>query len=128
MKMLLIPSLFIFAATSALAAGAPNLTGQWTVHNSIAGNDSDQECKFVQTEAKLSGTCKSSEEKDVPVTGAVDGNKVTWKYDSEYNGSPITLTYKGVLDDAGKIAGSVDVDPFSVTGDFTAAPSKAAAK
>jgi len=128
MKITFLASLLVFAATSALAAGSPSLTGQWAIHNNIGGSESDQECKFVQTEAKLSGTCKSSEEKDVPVTGAVDGNKVTWKYDSEYNGSPITLTYKGVLDDAGKIAGSVDVDPFSVTGDFTAAPSKAAAK
>jgi hypothetical protein len=52
MKPTLIASLFIFAATSALAAGSPSLTGQWTVHNSIAGNESDQECKFVQTETK----------------------------------------------------------------------------
>ena len=127
MKMLLIPSLFIFAATSALAAGAPNLTGQWTVHNSIAGNDSDQECKFVQTDTKLTGTCKGTY-KDVQITGSIDGNKVTWKYESDYNGSPLTLTYTATLDDSGKIAGSVNVDPFSVTGDFTATPSKEPAK
>jgi hypothetical protein len=127
MKMLLIPSLFIFAATSALAAGAPNLTGQWTVHNSIAGNDSDQECKFVQTDTKLTGTCKGTD-KDVQITGSIDGNKVTWKYESDYNGSPLTLTYTATLDDSRKIAGSVNVDPFSVTGDFTATPSKEPAK
>ena len=127
MKPTLIASLFIFAATSALAAGAPTLTGQWTVHNSIAGNESDQECKFVQTETKLTGTCKGTE-KDVLITGSIDGNKVTWKYDSEFNGSPLTLTYTGALDDSGKIAGSVDVDPYGVTGDFTATPSKEAGK
>jgi hypothetical protein len=125
--MTLIPSLLVFAATSGLAAGAPNLTGQWTIHNSIAGNESDQECKIVQTETKLSGTCKGTE-KEVQITGNVDGNKVTWKYDSEYNGSPLTLTYTGTLDDSGKIAGNVEVSPFSVTGDFTAAPSKEAGK
>jgi hypothetical protein len=127
MKIPLVPSLLLFAATSALAAGAPNLTGQWTVHNSIAGNESDQECKFVQTETKLTGTCKGTE-KEVQITGSVDGNKVTWKYESEYNGSPLTLTYTATLDDSGKIAGTVDVDPFGVTGDFTATPSKEAAK
>jgi len=63
MKPTLIASLFIFAATSALAAGSPSLTGQWTVHNSIAGNESDQECKFVQTETKLTG--KSSPKSSV---------------------------------------------------------------
>ena len=113
----------VLIATSAFAAGAPNLTGQWNVHNSIAGNESDQACSFVQTENKLTGSCKS-EDKEVQITGSLDGNKVTWKYDSEYNGSPLTLTYTATLDDSGKIAGSVEVDPFNVTGDFTATPVK----
>jgi hypothetical protein len=125
--MKIIPSLLLFAATSALAATTPSLTGQWTVHNSIAGNESEMACKFVQADAKLTGTCKGTE-KDVQITGSIDGNKVTWKYESEFNGTPITLTYKGSLDDSGKIAGSVDVDPFGVTGDFSATPSKEAAK
>ena len=126
MKKLLASSVLLFASF-VFAAGAPNLTGQWTVHNSIAGNESDQECKFVQTENKLTGTC-GVEEQEVRITGSIDGNKVTWKYESEYNGSPLTLTYTGTLDDSGKIAGSVDVDPFGVTGDFTATPSKKAGK
>jgi hypothetical protein len=123
MKKSLIASLLIFGAVSASAAGAPNLTGNWAVHNSIAGNESDQECKFVQSDNKLTGTCKGAE-KDVKITGSTDGKKVTWKYESEYNGTPLTLTYTATLDDSGKIAGSVDVDPFGVTGEFTATPSK----
>ena len=126
MKKLLATTALLFAS-AAFAAAAPNLTGQWSVHNSIAGNESDQECKFVQTDNKLTGTCKDNE-KDVQITGSIDGNKVTWKYESEYNGSPLTLTYTGTLDDSGKIAGNVDVDPFAVTGDFTAVPSKKADK
>src|ERR1035441_3733432 len=122
MKKLLASSVLLFASF-VFAAGVPNLTGQWTVHNSIAGNESDQECKFVQTENKLTGTC-SGAEKEVQVTGSIDGKKVTFKYESEYNGSPLTVTYTATLDDSGKIAGTVDVDPFGVTGDFTATPSK----
>jgi hypothetical protein len=125
--MTMLPTLLLFVATSALAATAPNLTGQWTVHNSIAGNESDMECKFVQTETKLTGSCVGTE-KEVQITGSMDGSKVTWKYDGDYNGTPITLTYKGLVDEAGKITGSVDVDPFGVTGDFTAAHSKETAK
>jgi hypothetical protein len=103
------------------------MEGQWSVHNSISGSESDQECKFVQTNDKLAGSCKSND-KDVQVTGSLDGNKVTWKYDSEYNGTPLTLTYTATLDDSGKIAGSVEVQPFGVSGEFTATPSKEAAK
>ena len=126
MKKLLASSALLFAA-SAFAAGAPSLSGEWSIHNSIAGNESDQACKFVQTENKLTGTCKS-QDKDVDVTGTLDGNKVTWQYDMDYNGSTLTLIYTATLDDSGKIAGSVEVQPFSVTGDFTATPSKEASQ
>jgi hypothetical protein len=124
MKTIHAASALLFAS-SAFAAAAPSLTGQWTVHNSIAGNESDQNCKFVVTDNKITGTC-SSQDKDVQVTGSLDGNKVTWKYDSEYNGSALTLVYTATLDDSGKIAGTVEVQPYGVTGDFTAAPAKAA--
>jgi len=126
MKKLLVFSALLISST-AFAAGTPNLTGQWAVHNSIAGNESDQDCKFVQTDNKLTGSCKDNE-KEVQVTGSIDKNKVTWTYQSEYNGTPLTLTYTGTLDDSSKIAGSVEVSPFGVTGDFTAVPSKKAGK
>jgi len=121
MKKLVTTSILLLAS-SAFAADAPNLTGRWSVHNSIAGDESDQECKFTQTENKLTGSCKS--DKEVQITGNVDGKKVTWKYDSEYNGSPLTLTYTATLDDFKKITGKVDVQPYGVTGDFTATPLK----
>jgi hypothetical protein len=126
MNKLLVFSAFLFAF-SAFAAGAPNLTGQWSIHNSIAGNESDQACKFVQTDDKLTGTCKSNDA-EVQITGSVDGKKVTWQYASEYNGTPLTLVYTATLYDTDKIAGSVEVQPMSVTGEFTATPSKDAGK
>ena len=111
-------------ATSAFAAGAPNLNGQWSIHNSVAGNESDQQCSFVLTDNKLSGSCKSAEGKDLPVSGSLDGKKLTWKYESEYEGSPLTMTYSATLGDSDNFSGNVDVEPFGVSGDFTATPSK----
>ena len=127
MKKLLAASALLFAA-SAFAADAPNLTGQWNLHNSIANTESDQQCTFTQKDNAITGSCKSSEGKDLAVTGSIDGKKVTWKYDSDYNGTALTLTYTATLDDSGKITGSVDVQPFGVTGDFTATPIKDAGK
>jgi opacity protein-like surface antigen len=126
MKKLLAASALLFAS-SAFAAGASSLTGQWSIHNTIAGNESDQECKFVVADDKLTGSCKTADQ-EVQVTGSLDGKKVTWKYDMDYNGSPLTLTYTATLDDSDKISGSVEVQPFGVTGDFTAIPSKEASK
>src|SRR5580700_10479104 len=118
MKRFLAISAFLFASC---AFAATDLTGKWTVHNSIAGNENDQECMLVVTDNKITGSCKS-QDKDLPVTGTVDGNKVTWQFQSEYNGSPLTLIYKATLDDSSKIAGTVEVQPYGITGDFTATP------
>src|SRR5262245_44501612 len=109
MKKLLIPSLLLLA-TFSFGAAAPKIAGQWKVHNSIVGNESDQECTFAQTDNELTGTCKGTD-KDLPVMGRIDGKKVTWKYESEYGGSPLTLIYNATLDDSSKIAGSVEVRP-----------------
>jgi type 1 fimbria pilin len=125
MKKLLAASVLLFAST---AFAAPSLTGQWSIHNNIAGNESDQPCTFTVADNKISGTCKTADGNDVPLTGEVDGNKVTWKYDMDYNGTPLTLTYSATLDDSGKISGTVEVQPYGVSGDFTATPSKEATK
>jgi hypothetical protein len=118
MKRPLAISALLFASS---AFAATDLTGKWTVHNSIAGNENDQECMLVVTDNKITGSCKS-QDKDLPVTGTVEGNKVTWQFQSEYNGSPLTLIYKTTLDASNKFAGTVEVEPYGVTGDFAATP------
>jgi hypothetical protein len=115
----LVASAALLFATSAFAASA-SLTGQWSIHNNIAGNESDQQCKLVQADNKITGACKTADGGEAQVTGSIDGNKATWKIDMDYNGTALTLTYTGTVDDAGKVAGSVEVQPFGVSGDFTA--------
>jgi hypothetical protein len=122
MKTLTVSSILLLAS-SAFAADAPTLTGRWSVHTSVSGNEIDQECKFVQEDSKLTGSCKSTD-KEVQITGGLDGKKVTWKYDSEYNGTALTATYTATIDDPKKISGTVDVQPYGVTGEFSAVPSK----
>ncbi len=121
---LLVSPLFLSAAKLAVAADAPGLTGRWSVHNKIAGNESDQLCTLTQTEKVLSGSCKS-DQSTVEVTGSVDAKKLTWQYKSEYNGTPLTLIYTATVDDPAKISGAVEVQPFGVTGEFTAIPAPA---
>ena len=123
MKIFLAPCALLFAS-SAFAAGTPGITGQWSIHNSIAGNDSDQQCAFTVADNKISGSCKGSDDKTVQVTGSIDGDKLTWKYEMDYNGTALTLVYTATGGDADKITGSVEVQPFGVTGDFSATPSK----
>ena len=111
--------------SAAFAADAPGMTGRWNVHNKIAGNESDQLCTLTQTEKVLTGSCKS-DQSTVEVTGNIDEKKLTWQYKSEYNGTPLTLIYTATMDDPAKITGAVEVQPFGVTGEFTAVPAPAA--
>lgn len=124
--LVLLPALAFSAFMSpsaAFAAGASSLAGKWSIHSSIAGNESDMVCTFAQTDNKLSGSCKS-DDKDLQITGSLDDKKVTWKYESDYNGTPLTVTYTATLGDSDKFTGTVDVQPFDVTGEFTATASK----
>lgn len=90
------------------------------MHRAVAGNENDAACTFAQTVSDLAGTC-TSEQGTVKVKGKVDGKRVTWSYDAEYNGTPLTVKFNGTLD-SGKIAGDVNVEQFGVGGDFTATP------
>jgi hypothetical protein len=123
MKTILVSLLLVSAAAVASAGDNPSLSGKWQVHNSISGNESDQGCTFTQKDSDLTGSC-SSDNGTVKISGKVDGKKVTWSYKSEYNGTPLTVTYEGIVESATKITGSVTVPEFSADGDFTATQSK----
>ena len=101
---------------------ATSLSGKWKVHSDVAGNESDSDCTFTQTGNDLAGTC-STDKDPVKITGKVDGKKVSWSYKSDYNGTPLTISLTGTID-GDKITGDENVDPFNVTGDFTATRSK----
>ena len=112
-------------AAPALVAAADNVSvdGKWRVHDSIAGNESDSDCTFVQKVAELTGTCKT-DQGSVTIAGKVDGKKVKWSYKSEFNGSPLTVVHEGTLSADNKITGTASVPEYSVDGDFTATQAK----
>lgn len=110
--------LSVCLAVLPMAAADQSITGKWQVHQSIAGNDSDQTCTFTQSGSDFTGTCESDQGK-VQLTGTIQDKKVSWSYKSEYNGTPLTVKYEGTFE-AGKISGTVSVPEFSVDGDFTA--------
>jgi len=118
MKGLLATSALLFASP---VFAAQNLTGLWTIHSRINDSESNVECRLVVTDNKITGTC-NFQDKDRQVIGAVDGDKVTLQYDADYNSMAFTLIYTGTLDNSGKIAGIVHLQPFNVDGLFTAAP------
>ncbi|WP_321475946.1 hypothetical protein [uncultured Paludibaculum sp.] len=123
MKLLLTFLLLATVAAAAFAADTASLTGKWQIHTSAAGNESKYSCTFTQKESDLTGSC-SPERGVVQINGKVEGSAVRWTYKSDYNGSPLTVTFKGTLDSTGKISGSVVAEEFGVEGEFSATPEK----
>ena len=120
MKTLLVTFLLSVAAS---AVADTTLTGKWQVHTRISDRETDWSCAFTQSGSDLSGTC-SADAGSGNVTGKIDGRKVTWthKFNSSANG-PITLNFRGALNSATDITGSVNVEEYGVDGEFTATPS-----
>jgi hypothetical protein len=113
-------------ALLALAAAAglvpaqtnPSISGKWKIHTSMV-QQSDSTCTFTQSGPELIGACDGDNGK-FNIAGKVDGNKVTWSFKTEYNGSPLTVSYQGTLESGSKISGSSFVEEMSLGGDFTA--------
>ncbi len=54
---------------------------------------------------------------------------MSWKFDVDYNGTPLTMTYSGTLDDTAKnMTGKITVEPVGVEGEFTAKKDDAKSK
>ncbi len=123
MRHLILTAFLTAAAALAPAAENASVAGKWLVHSSIAGNENDQTCTFTQQEGELAGACES-ERGSRKIAGKVDGKTVTWSYKTEYNGDPLTVTYKAVLETAGKFSGTVTVEEMSIAGEFTATQAK----
>ena len=123
MRTLILSALLASAAINSMAASSASLTGKWKVHQSVAGNDNNSDCTFTQKDNDLTGSC-TADQGSGKIAGKIDGNKVSWSYETEYIGSPLTVKYAGTLDSTGNIAGSVNVEQFGVEGDFTATPVK----
>ena len=123
MRALLLSVILASAAVTSLAADNISITGKWKIHQTVMGNASDSDCIFTQKDHDLSGSC-TAEQGSGKFTGKIDENKVSWTYETEYNGSSLTVKYAGTLDSTGNIAGSVNVEQFGVEGDFTATPAK----
>ncbi len=119
MKRLLAASLVLLWA-ALWAADESTIAGRWNIHSSIMGNESDQECTFVVKGDALTGTC-SAPQGSADVAGKVRGNSVSWQRKTQYDGQDLTIVYTGKIDSGGKLTGSIEVQPFGVEGEFTAA-------
>jgi hypothetical protein len=80
-------------------SAAADVSGVWSLEMVFSPtSQSTGVCTFKQDGNKLTGTCGSE---SVPVTGEISDNKVTWQFEADQNGRTYTMTFSGVLDEAG---------------------------
>lgn len=120
-------TLTLVLALSTLSAfaqggGGNSVAGTWKVTGDVSGNPVDQVCTFTQDSKKLTGSCKSAgADKPTEFTGEMNDKKVTWQYETDYQGQKLTVAFTGALDAAGsQLKGDIDVQPVGVSGTFTA--------
>ncbi len=101
------------------AAPAATLAGTWKIEADVAGETHTGTCKIEQNLEKLTGNCKL-EHGETALTGEVKGKHVTWSHKGEYNGEALTANYRGTVESPTAIKGDLDVQPFDVSGTFTA--------
>ena len=102
----LLASTLVLAAT---VAGDPIAAGTWNLTGDVQGYPVTESCVLSQKDAAITGTCTDSGKVARAVTGTVADKTITIAHPSEYNGDPLTLTFKGTLDDAGTWKGMIDV-------------------
>jgi hypothetical protein len=110
--------LLIFSTTTLLAQ--PPIPGAWSISGDVQGYPISETCTFTQTGDKVTGSCVDSDSKKRDTTIAIDGQKVIFVHDGEYEGQPLTLTYSGTWNDKGELSGVIDVKPLGYSGTFTA--------
>jgi hypothetical protein len=97
---LLLPGLaaVLMLATPALAAEDP-VSGSWAVKAKVERFDFTLTCDLTRSGAVISGTCyDGGTRKPHPLTrGRIDGDRVSWSYQSSFLGKPFSANYDAVL-------------------------------
>jgi hypothetical protein len=111
--------LILTGSVGLLATEQTFVSGQWKLHSSISGHESDLDCSISQKNDDLAGNCKS-DRGPVTITGKLAEKRVTFQFKTTHDGEELTVVYTGTLESPARMAGTVDVQPIGVAGDFTA--------
>lgn len=110
------------AAILHAAPAADTIPGSWHFTGDISGFPLDQVCTFAQSGATITGSCSAEGGVEIPVFGEMTQDTLVFEHESEYEGEPLTVIYTGTLSSSTELKGSIYVEPFAVSGYFTARP------
>jgi hypothetical protein len=97
MKRALFFTFFAIALAFAFADGASaqkTVAGEWNAEFNTPGGPQPLTLIIKVDREKITGTAKRSRG-DVPITGTLKGEDISFGYTVEYNGNAVTLTFTG---------------------------------
>jgi len=97
MKKFILAVLFVFGSAVIFAGGAStqkSVAGEWDAVFNTPGGPQPLKLILKVDGEKLSGTAKRSRG-DVPLTGTIKGDDISFSYTVDYNGNSVTLTFAG---------------------------------
>jgi hypothetical protein len=80
-----------------LAADAPNISGTWTASIDTQIGKQDYTYTFVVKGSQLTGRAKSANGDTEITEGKVDGSKVSFVENLDYQGMPLRIAYTGTV-------------------------------
>ena len=99
-----------------------SIAGTWKIAGDVVGNPVNTTCVIKQAGSTLTGNCANDAKGPYALTGDVKDGKVTFQYDIDYEGQPLTIIYSATVTAARELKGTIDVKPMGATGTFTAVP------
>jgi len=110
-------------SSAGTSSAQPIATGNWSINGEIQGTQVTMMCMLAETEHKLAGTCiAGGDNAPHALTGVTTAKGLGWRFDTAYQGQPITISMNAILDASGsKMKGTLSVAPMGVDGTFVAA-------
>jgi hypothetical protein len=105
MKKLLLLPILLFALVGFAAPATPNLGGKWQLSLTTPHGPMEGSLDLKQDGDKLTGTCTTDYFGAAPLSGTIDGKKVSFSIDVQ----GMTFTMSGTID-ADKMTGKIDPD------------------
>ena len=111
----------LVALGAPIAASAADLSGTWAVNGDFGSKlRYTLVCVLKSDGQALSGPCATIQGRARRTGGHLDGDKMTFSYTTDYNGSGEHLTYSGAVQPDGVVKGVVDTGGSK--GEFQATP------
>jgi hypothetical protein len=89
---------FVLVFAAVAGAQATKVTGKWDLTTEGGRGPQTSTLMLTQDGGKLTGTMTGGRGGDVPVTGTVDGNKITLTVTRTTPNGDVTSTYTGTID------------------------------